>query len=453
MNSVTLTVIKGNLPRKVYRFEGREHLIVGRMDDCAIQVPNDDDNRLVSRYHCHIDITPPYAALCDYGSRNGTYLNEALIGKREEGESAEEGRRRKYPEKLLQDGDIIRLADAITLKVSIEREARAGKDIFATSGKGSDGIEALEEAYKTRKAEALVPDHVQKVLKDYQILKEIGDGGFGKVYLAIHKKSGEKRAIKLMIPEIIYSSNADKEFQREIAVSEQLQHKNIVRLYEHFKEDDCYALVMDYCDGGDVHRKMNAERRLLTPREAVGITIQLLDALAYAHALPVKLPIADGSVRPAKGVVHRDIKPSNILLDGPELRVKLADFGLAKAFDLAGMSGLSRSGMGKGYAAGTLPFMSRVQCVEFKYSKPDVDLWATAASLYFMLTREPPRQFDKRTDPYDTILYSDPVPIRQRRPEIPAKLAEVIDAALIDKPEIRTRSADELKRALENVAL
>jgi serine/threonine protein kinase len=90
------------------------------------------------------------------------------------------------------------------------------------------------------------------------------------------------------------------------------------------------------------------------------------------------------------------------------------------------------------------------QIVNFKYTKPDVDVWATAATLYNMLTGVYPRDFEGR-DPFNAVLQQDAVPIRQRDPNIPQAVAEVIDLALRDRPEIYFKSAAEFKKALESV--
>jgi serine/threonine protein kinase len=92
-------------------------------------------------------------------------------------------------------------------------------------------------------------------------------------------------------------------------------------------------------------------------------------------------------------------------------------------------------------SAGTLAFMPRQQLVNFKYAKPEVDVWAMAASLYYMLTREYPRAF----------VDDNAVPIRERDPSIPEELAQVIDRALVDDPQIVYKAADDLRVALEAV--
>jgi serine/threonine-protein kinase len=147
-------------------------------------------------------------------------------------------------------------------------------------------------------------------------------------------------------------------------------------------------------------------------------------------------------------VVHRDLNPNNIFLSGSGSSpvAKIGDYGLAKAFDLAGLSGYTRTGE----AMGKPLFMPRQQVVNFKYASPEVDVWAMAASLYAMLTGQPPRDFPPRKDPWKVVLSTDAVPILERDVPIPRGLAAVIDEALVDYPDIKFKSAAEFKRALES---
>lgn len=208
---------------------------------------------------------------------------------------------------------------------------------------------------------------------------------------------------------------------------------------------------MDYCNQGSVADIMNQRRRPLSVNEALPIILQVLDGLEYAHSAPIpNIKIANGTYTTGKGLVHRDLKPANIFLTqiGPNTIARIGDFGIAKAFDIAGLSGLSMSG---NMVAGTPYYMARQQLINFKYAKPEVDVWAAAACLYYMLTLTSPRDFsDRSKDPFRLILESGAVPIRQRIPSIPKSLAEVIDHALIDHPSISFKKAVDLKQALEN---
>jgi serine/threonine protein kinase len=144
--------------------------------------------------------------------------------------------------------------------------------------------------------------------------------------------------------------------------------------------------------------------------------------------------------------VHRDLSPQNILLDESDGApvAKVGDFGLAKAFDNAGLSGLTRTGA----TAGKPWFLPRQQVINFRDVTPAVDVWALAACLYHSLTGAYPRDFPRDKDPWQNILQTDPVPIRRREPRVPRALASVIDEALREDPNAPFQTAGELRQAL-----
>lgn len=129
-------------------------------------------------------------------------------------------------------------------------------------------------------------------------------------------------------------------------------------------------------------------------------------------------------------VSRTDNSRGNIFLagSGRALVAKVGDYGLAKAFDTAGLSGQTSNGS----LAGTPKYMPRQQVLNFKKAQPEVDVWACAASLYAMLTGTCPRTFTANTDPWFAVLSTSAVPIRERKKTIPKKLAEAIDRALVD---------------------
>lgn len=162
---------------------------------------------------------------------------------------------------------------------------------------------------------------------------------------------------------------------------------------------------------------------------AVALMLQVLDGLAHAHTVPMPAaPDADGTMAPVRGLVHRDIKPQNLLLSGsgPTRTVKIADFGLAKAFDRAGLSDQTRTGA----LGGSVAFMPRAQIVNYKFARPGVDVWATAACLYWMLTRATPRDFPPGADPVLAVLRQPVIPAAERGTPLPARLATLLDDIL-----------------------
>ena len=283
-------------------------------------------------------------------------------------------------------------------------------------------------------------------IKGYKTIKEIGRGGMGAVYLAENRKNGEQVALKVMLPQVATNQKAVDGFLRESRITKALRHKNIVQLKNCGCAEGTFFFTLEFCEGGSVDQLMVKRGGRIPFDEAMEIIFQALDALDYAHKAKITTTLADGKTKKVKGLVHRDIKPQNIFLTGGDKpRVKVADFGLAKAFATAGLTGMTATGM----AGGTPCFMPVQQLANFKYSKPDVDVWAIAATLYNMLTGAFPKNFRQGVDPYMVIIKEPSVPIRERNPSIPEKAAHVIDTALIDRPQIPYGSIAEFTKALK----
>ncbi len=200
----------------------------------------------------------------------------------------------------------------------------------------------------------------------YQIDGEIGRGGMATVFLASDLKHGRGVAIKVLHPELAASLGSER-FTREIMLAARLQHPHILALYDSGEADGLLYYVMPFVVGESLRDRLNREH-LLPIDDALQITLEVADALGYAHST---------------GIVHRDIKPENILLSGGHALV--ADFGIARAVTAAGGQKLTETGM----AVGTPLYMSPEQAVGEEVGATS-DLYSLACVLYEMLAGQPP---------------------------------------------------------------
>ncbi len=511
-NKIKMLIRNGSLGGSKFSISERMTCLIGREPECTIQFSDIDDGA-VSRHHCILDLTPPKAMIRDLGSTNGTIINEKYIGLNPD---EEEHQLEDYLLKdgdVIRIGEVLINIEIITAEVNC-KECNAvieeselkfclidGEYICDTcQGKlntivpselvGSDEPELdidvtlklcekclknpvkytelnstlcnicmgdtseyltsiLSSAQTENKLEDL---DSETSLDSFKIEKVLGQGGMGMVYLATHKKNNEKVAIKVMLPQVAMNKKAQQSFLREVNITKCLEHENIVRLKGSGVSNGSYFFTMDYCDAGSLDQLIKDEGQL-DYKIALDFIFQILDGLYLAHNISIKdTKITGLTDSPVYGLVHRDIKPANIFLkygENNKIIAKLGDFGLAKAFDSAGLSGCTRTGA----VAGTLYFVPRQQVIDFKYSKADVDLWATIATLYFMITGKSPRDFKEGIDPLRLLLQSSPIPIAERGINIPAKLANIIDLALDDSSNLRYENAMELKKDLEEAIL
>ncbi|KYG04976.1 hypothetical protein BE21_43580 [Sorangium cellulosum] len=267
-------------------------------------------------------------------------------------------------------------------------------------------------------------------LPGYRCLKLLGQGGMGSVYLAEQHATGRSVALKLMRPTRAASAAARSRFLREMGVMAALRHPRLVEILDAGEADGDVYFAMELCEGGSVAELARRAGGPLGVEASLAIVLSALEGLGFAHE---------------QRYVHRDLKPENILLSAEgELGAKIADFGLAKSFVDAGLSGVTASGT----AAGTFLFMPKEQVVNFKRVGPSTDVWAMAATLYWLLTGKAPRDVREGDNPMSAIMHRPVVPIRQRAPHVPAPLAEVIDRALGDAAAARPQHAAELRALL-----
>lgn len=428
---VKLTIIQGSLSGKEFIFEERTICIIGRHHNCHIRLPNDEEHRTISRYHCILDINYPYLQIHDFGSTNGTYLNGKKIGKIQPKHNYEATAKMQFPEYHLKSGDKIQLGKTI-FQLSIETQIEIPPETIS--------IPKIPQTETIELSAKSTP-------KGYRFIKSLVDQGrLGEVSLVRNTSTQKLIVFKTILPEVAIHSQAINRFLVEIENIKALNHRNVVKLKDYSYSEQRFFLTLEYCNGDSIEGLLGRYGDRLSISMSVKIIIQALDGLEYAHNAEIPyIKKADGSFGKGKGLVHGRIKPANIFISNinSSTVVKIANYGIAKAFNLAGFSRqiITRN---KGE---TFRFMPRQQIINFKHIKPEVDVWAMAATLYNMLTGEYPRDFVGK-DPILTILQTKPVPIRQRNIYIPQLLAEVIDLALIDEPEIYFKTAEEFRQAL-----
>ena len=272
--------------------------------------------------------------------------------------------------------------------------------------------------------------HVERALTaSYELDCEIGRGGMGIVYRA--KDRGLKRlvAIKLLPPELAFRSEIKSRFLREAETAAQLSHPNIVPIYTVHEQNGLVFFVMAYISGDNLAKRLH-ERGVLTIDETRKILAEVAGALAYAHE---------------RGVVHRDIKPDNILLDAVTGRPMVTDFGIARAMDSSGDSRLTATGM----AIGTPAYMSPEQAAGDREIDGRSDLYSLGILGYQMLTGEPP--FTAGSTPAMLVKHISevPIPVQQRRSDVPIDLARTVMMLLEKEPKHRFPSASALVAALD----
>jgi serine/threonine-protein kinase len=281
---------------------------------------------------------------------------------------------------------------------------------------------------------------IGKIIGNYEITAELAQGGMGAVYRGRHRDLPREVVVKAILlssfpPQAQQMLRA--RFRREAYVQSQLDHPNIVRVYEFFTTEENYYLVMEYVAGMSL-RDLLKRQGALAPDRATALFKQALAALDYAH----NFSYVDESGGSHSGIIHRDIKPANLLLDGMA-RLKLTDFGIVK---LAGEKGLTRTG----FNPGTVEYMSPEQ---IRGAEVDArsDIYSLGVVFYEMLAGRLPFPASDTGSEYEVMrghMELAPPPIAQLRPNVPAKLAAMVSRSLEKDPNDRFLSAAEFLDAV-----
>jgi len=396
---IVLEVIAGPSLHRSFAFEQHDLFLVGRGEDVHFQIPNDLQ---LSRRHFMVEVNPPSCMAIDLNSKSGIEIN---------------GVRSKA--QRLRNGDTI----------------RAGATVFAV---GIEGSEEWFEASQTTEVQLLPPTAVLSssvfpAIPGYLIVREIGRGGMGVVYLATRQADGQRVAVKTLLPATAASAQAMQRFLREAEILKELDHPHIVRFTDMGEVAGLLWFGMEFVDGPDAW-KVIKQNGPLPVGDACRLARETISALIYAHS---------------KSFVHRDIKPHNILLEthatNGTYRARLSDFGLARTYQTSQISGLTL----RGESGGTPMYMPPEQVRQFREARPAADQYSIAATLYFLLTGG--TIFEPIPDIVSLmfkVLDEAPVPIRSRRADIPAPLAEAIHRSLSKNAADRFLHLSELDAAI-----
>lgn len=430
---VNLRVIAGPYKGRIFTFTQHDSFLIGRNPEAHLCLPED---RFFSRNHCLLEINPPRSFLRDLGSTNGTFVNGNRVREvfLNNGDRIQGGETILYVEVAVNDtqGEST-LSSRTTAPVLVMVEClNCGRREQAQASASDERFSFLCEDCRIELKKSPQP------VPGYDTMKLIGRGGMGSVMLGREQKTGRTVAIKTLLPEFAVSDKAMKRFLREIDVAAALKHKNIVEFIDRGTHNGVVYLVTEFVNGCDASRLAENQGGQLCYPDAISILAQSLDALSYAHSA---------------GYIHRDFKDQNILVsgEGQHLVAKLTDFGLAKSFTHSGMSGVTMAGE----MAGTLAYMPPEQLRNFRDVRPQSDIYAVGMTAYSLLTGTIALDLPNKSSINNTIraIFEQPaIPLKQRAPQLPEAICQIIDRALSKDPNQRWQSAAAMRTALLHAA-
>ena len=260
----------------------------------------------------------------------------------------------------------------------------------------------------------------------YRIERKLGAGGMADVYLAEDQELGRRVAIKILNDRHAADDSFIERFRREAKNAAGLSHPNIVSIYDRGEAEGTYYIAMEYLDGRSL-KELIVGRGPAPIKISIDYARQILAAVGFAHK---------------HGIVHRDIKPHNVLV-GPEGRLKVTDFGIARS----GASQMTEVGS----IIGTAQYLSPEQARGAPVDQTS-DLYSVGVVLYEMLTGQVPFTGDTPLEIAMKHLSEVPKPPSELRPEVPHDLDSVVLRALAKDPSERYQSAEEMDADLARVA-
>lgn len=278
-------------------------------------------------------------------------------------------------------------------------------------------IDSATDRERLSRLAPVSPEEIEAQLEDVSVVRLLGSGGMGAVYLARQQPLNRLVAIKVLTPKHAEDPVSEQRFLREARALARLQHTHIVSLYDVGRLGATWYIMMEYVDGASLRELITDGK--LSPAEALRLVPQICDAMQYAHD---------------HGVVHRDIKPENILID-QNGQVKIADFGLVKLVGEVAPESITLTD--HDMRMGTVGYMAPEQCTSTRAVDHRADIYSLGVIFYELLTGKRP-----------TPDYTPP----SRITEVDPRVDRVIACSLKESPEERFQQASLMKDAIDRVS-
>jgi len=267
-----------------------------------------------------------------------------------------------------------------------------------------------------------------KLNQRYRLLTCIGSGGMAMVYKGLDVLLERRVAVKVLRQRFASDPEFLERFQREARAAANLDHPNIVTVFDVGKDDDRHYIVMEFVDGQDLKTMIRQNDRL-SVAQAVDITTQIAAGVGHAHKA---------------NIIHRDIKPQNVLVTHNGI-AKVVDFGIARA--------LSESGLTDSDTVWGSPIYFAPEQAAGETPTPASDVYSIGVVMYEMLAGSPPFQADNPTALAMKHLHEEPPPLAARNSRVPPRLESIVRKTLSKDPAARYRTAQELSHVLEEYRL